>query len=168
MSTSPSSPARTQLEVRQLTPQLTACVRLRIAPDELAAAFPEHLPRIAERVRELGGSIVGAPYARYFHYGWDFVDVEIGAPIAALIPSLPEAVMAERGEVACGELPGGRAAVLVHTGSYQQLGEGWQRLEELMAAGRLVSSACGWEHYVDDPETVPSDKLRTELIHPIT
>lgn len=167
MTSSPSSPARTELEVRQIAPQLTACVRLHVAPDALAAAFSEHLPRIAERVHELGGSIVGPPYARYFRWGWDHVDLEIGAPIAALIPSLPEAVTAERGAVAGGELPGGRAAVLMHTGPYDQLGESWQRLEELMAAGRLVSAACGWEHYIDEPGTVAPEELRTELIHPI-
>ena len=167
MTSSPSSPARTELEVRQLTPQLTACVRLRIAPSELGAAFPEHLPRIAQRVEELGGAVTGPPYARYFHWGWDDVDVEIGAPIAAMIPSLPEAVMAERGEVAGGELPGGRAAVLVHAGPYGELGDSWRELEELMAAGRLVSAGCGWELYVDDPQEVDPGELRTELIHPI-
>lgn len=167
MSTSPPPARQTELEVRELEPRLTACVRLRIAPDELAAAFPAHLPRIAETVREHGGTIAGPPYARYYHWGWDDVDVEIGAPISALIPSLPEAAMAERGEVACGELPGGRAAVVVHIGPYERLGEGWRQLEELMAASQLASAGCGWEHYVDDPETVPAAELHTELVHPV-
>jgi AraC family transcriptional regulator len=167
MTTSPQTSTASELEIRELKPRTTACVRLRITPDELSGAFPTHLPRIAARVQELGGSIAGPPYARYFHWGWDAVEVEIGAPIAAFLPDLPEVVLAERGEVAGSELPGGRAAVLVHQGPYGQLGDSWGRLEELMAEQHLLSAACGWEHYVDDPDEVVPAELRTELVHPI-
>jgi AraC family transcriptional regulator len=167
MTTTQPAEAQAQLEVRDLKRQLTACVRLRIKPDELSDAFPAHLPRIASRVRELGGAIAGPPYARYFHWGWDVVEVEIGAPIAGPIPDLPEVLQAERGDVASSELPAGRAAVLVHQGPYGQLGDSWSLMEELMAREHLLSAACGWEHYVDDPDIVPPQELRTELVHPV-
>jgi len=167
MTTTASTSTVSGLEIRQLKPQMTACVRLRIRPDELPDAFPTHLPRIASRVKELGGAIAGPPYARYFHWGWDAVEVEIGAPIAAFLADLPEVVLAHRGEVAGSELPGGRAAVMVHRGPYRELGGSWSQMEELMAAEHLLSAACGWEHYIDDPDSGPSDEVRTELIHPI-
>lgn len=167
MTTTARTPGRTELEIRELTPQMTACVRLRVAPDELADAFPTHLPRIAARVRELGGAVAGPPYARYFHWGWDGVEVEIGAPIVAFLSDLPEVVLADRGEIAGSELPGGRAAILMHTGPYGELGDSWSRMEELMAERHLLSASCGWEHYLDDPDIVPTEELRTELVHPI-
>lgn len=167
MTTTRPRGAAVQLEVRDLKPQMTACVRTRVCPDRLAAAFPANLRRIAARVQELGATFSGPPYARYFHWGWDGVEVEIGAPIAALIPDLPEVVLANRGDVAGSELPGGRAAVLVHTGPYGELGDSWSRMEQLMAEQHLVSAGCGWEHYLDDPDIVPPAELRTELVHPI-
>ncbi len=167
MGSTASTATDSGLQIRELRPQMTACVRLRIGPEELGGAFPVHLPRIASRVQELGGVIAGPPYARYFHWGWDVVEVEIGAPIASFLPDLPEVVLAERGEVAGSELPSGRAAVMVHQGPYGRLGDSWGRMEELMAERQLLSAACGWEHYIDDPETVPPEELRTELIHPI-
>lgn len=167
MTTTASTSTVSGLEIRQLKPRMTACVRLRIAPGELADAFPTHLPRIAARVSELGGAIAGPAYARYFHWGWDAVEVEIGFPIAAFLADLPEVVLAHRGEVAGSELPGGRAAVMVHRGPYGELGDSWTHMEELMAAEHLLSAACGWEHYIDDPGAVPSNEMRTELVHPI-
>ncbi len=119
MGSTASTQADSDLEIRELKPQMTACVRLRIGPDELSGA------------------------------------------------DLPEVVLAERGEVAGSELPSGRAAVLVHQGPYGRLGDSWGRMEELMAERHLLSAACGWEHYIDDPETVPPEELRTELVHPI-
>jgi effector-binding domain-containing protein len=163
----PVAAEKAALEVRRLEPQITACVRIHVAPDQLAAAFPEHLPRIAQRVHGLGGSIASAPYARYFRFEPGDVDLEIGAPISGIIPSLPEVLLAERGEVSQSLLPGGRAAVLVHVGSYATLGRAWHRMEQLMSEQHLVPVAPGWELYLDDPDATPESELRTELIHPI-
>lgn len=167
MTTTHPTEATERLELRELKRRPTACVRLRIKPDQLPGAFPANLPRIVGRVDELGGAISGPPYARYSYWGRDTVEVEIGYPVAAPLEGLREVIHAERGEVANSELPGGRAAILVHTGPYRQLGDSWSLLEQQMAREHLLSAGSGWEHYLDDPDLVPAEELRTELVHPV-
>ncbi len=155
------------LEIRDASPTLTAAVRVWRPMTTLAEAFGELLPRIAGQVAQLGGTIGGAPYARYHAMHEGSVDIEIGAPVIAAVPGLPGIADIERGEVGASELPGGRVAVMVHTGPYATLGASWQRMEGLLAEGGLVESGPGWEDYVDDPEIVPPDRLRTEIVIPV-
>jgi effector-binding domain-containing protein len=56
---------------------------------------------------------------------------------------------------------------MVHAGPYAGLGQAWGRLESLIREGELASAAPGWESYVDDPQLVPPDRLRTEIVIPI-
>ena len=163
MTTTPAA----EVEIRDLDPHPTVAVRVTRAPQDLASVFPEYLPQIAHRVADLGGEIAGPPYARYHRFDADLVDVEIGAPVAAPVAQLRELGEAEEGEVARSELPGGRAAVLLHSGPYHTIGESWARLSQWIAAAGHRSAAPGWEDYIDDPETVPPAELRTELVHPI-
>ena len=67
-----------------------------------------------------------------------------------------------------GSLPAGRAARLVHHGSYDELGSSWERLARWMRDQRLEPAAFFWEVYVTEPspDMDPAD-LRTELIWPV-
>jgi effector-binding domain-containing protein len=156
-----------EVEIRDLDPKPTVAVRVMRTPQDLAAAFPDYLPQIAHRMADLGGEVAGPPYARYHRFEADRVDVEIGAPVAVPVTQLRELAEAAEGEVARSELPGGRAAVLVHTGPYSRIGESWAQLSQWIAAAGHSSAAPGWEDYIDDPERTPPEELRTELVHPI-
>lgn len=156
-----------EVEIRTIEPCPTVAVRVTRTFADLPAAFPEHLPRIATRVSELGGTLAGSPYARYHGIDGDSVDLEIGAPVAAPVEGLRPIEDAESGEVADSALPGGEVAVLTHTGPYSTVGSAWSRIDGWFEETGRQPAGPGWEDYVDDPAKVPPDRLRTEIVVPL-
>ncbi|HEV2950774.1 MAG TPA: hypothetical protein VGZ51_01620, partial [Actinomycetota bacterium] len=66
-----------EAEIRDLTPQPTAAVRITqpMSEMDLAALFDEHLPNIAHRLADMGAEPAGPPYGRYHSFGPEQVDV---------------------------------------------------------------------------------------------
>lgn len=160
--------ASLEVELRDLAPRPAVCVRLRAPTAELGRLFDDYLPQVAKRISDLGGEPVGAPYGRYHAYGADEVDVEIGMPVQMPVANLEPLDAARPGEIAACELPGGRAAVTVHRGSYDGLSDTYRRLSEWLAASGHAAGDGPWESYVDDPGDM-SDvaDVRTEVIWPL-
>lgn len=66
-------------------------------------------------------------------------------------------------------IPAGRYAVTVHQGPYARLGDSWARLmgEWLPSSGYRLGPGVAFEVYRNTPESVPEDKLETELYIPL-
>jgi effector-binding domain-containing protein len=155
-------------EIRDLGPQPTVCVRVAEPTSRLAELFDQLLPLVAERVADLGGRTAGPPYGRYHAYTQEHVDVEIGIPVVAPVSNLPAAEAAPRGELAASELPGGRAAIVEHRGSYETLNQTYGMLEAWLNEHGEQAGQGPWESYVDDPTEVQDpSQLRTEVIWPL-
>jgi effector-binding domain-containing protein len=155
--------------VVELVPQPTVAARITQPMSELdiGALFDVHLPNVADRVADLGGTPAGPPYARYHEFGPEQVDVEMGLPVAAPVPNLRPLAECEPGEVGTSELPGGAAAVIVHVGSYGALAATYDRLRAWIDAAGRTPGPAPWESYVDDPSEVATDELRTEVVWPL-
>ena len=124
--------------------------------------------KVGRRIADLGGEPTGAPYARYHDYSAERVDVEIGIPVRAPVANLRDVAEAEPGEVAAGQLPGGRVAVTVHRGDYESLNATYGRLDEWIRSQGLTAGAGPWESYIDDPTEVQDvSQLRTEVVWPV-
>jgi effector-binding domain-containing protein len=150
--------------------QPTAAVRVQQEMQELdfGALFGRYLPIIFGRVAELGETSPGPPYGRYYVFGPDHVDLEIGVPVSAPLRSLAPLAKCPPGEIGASELPAGPVGTTVHHGPYDGLGSAMMRLRAwILAAGR-TPGAGQWESYVDDPAQVsdPAD-LTTELYWPL-
>jgi AraC family transcriptional regulator len=65
-------------------------------------------------------------------------------------------------------VPGGQYASTIHQGSYEHLPKAWTDLKtEIAARGLRASSSVSYEVYLNDPSTVPTRELRTELFVPL-
>lgn len=159
-----------EASVVELDPQPTAAVRVRQSMEELdlGALFELQIPRVAQRLGELGAAPAGAPYARYHEFGPELVDVEIGFPLAAPVAQLAPVAVDESAAVGASELPGGEAALAVHRGPYDTLTETYDALPGWIAARGRMQGAGPWECYVDDPGTVAdASQLRTDVYWPL-
>jgi AraC family transcriptional regulator len=85
-------------------------------------------------------------------------DAAMSFPGAAQVP----AGLIER------RVPAGRYASTVHVGSYEHLPKAWAGLKkEIAARGLRASSGVSYEVYLNDPASVPSNGLQTELFVPL-
>jgi effector-binding domain-containing protein len=155
-------------EIRQLTSQPTVCARLTAPSQSLGALFGRILGEVFHALGAAGVAPTGAPYGRYYDYGPESMDVEIGVPVAAAPPGMPAVGELPPGEIGAGMLPGVAAAVAIHVGRYDGLSATYAGLEQWMRSHGHRATGAPWESYVDDPGDMSDmSAVRTEVLWPI-
>jgi AraC family transcriptional regulator len=148
------------IERRDLTAQPLLFVRAKVARSEIAKAIGEGLGKVFPYAMQAGLPIAGSPTARYFTSGPGLLEMQIGVPVGVPPPG--------EGVVQVGELPGGPAAVGIHAGSYDQLGDTYAAMERWMDSNGYRPGGAPWESYVTDPGEFPDvNDWRTEIYWPL-
>jgi effector-binding domain-containing protein len=126
------------------------------------------LPRLFEGAGALGYQIAGAPYGRYYAWGGETADFEIGVVVDRPVDAVPPLREVPAGELGASELPAGPTAVATHWGPYEGLPGTYGRLHDWIHEQGREDSVGPWESYVGDPGSVadPAD-LRTEVCYPL-
>lgn len=94
---------------------------------------------------QLGVPPVAAPFIRYLELGEQF-SIQLGLPVA------DEATL---GDAERDVLPGGRAAIARHVGSYDGLQATGEALHSWVLAQGETPAGTFWESYVTDPAAEP-------------
>jgi hypothetical protein len=138
----------------------------RVRMDEIGAKVDELLP---ELMAVAGPSIAGPVIARWraFDAAAGEIDMELAAPVRTAVSLTGGSIGGSTGRVVASELPGGRAIVKWHVGSYDGLAATWESLREWMEAEGHVCRADPWEEYVSDCSVTPAEELRTRIVWPI-
>ena len=131
------------ISVTSCEPQHAAVMERHVAHDGIGAFLGEAFGRIMGALAAQGLDVVGAPFARYDFSGDGFI-VEAGFPTATSV-----AVSDGIRDIV---LPGGDAAVTIHTGAYQDVASAYKALESWMAAHGYAPAGAPWETYLDGPE----------------
>lgn len=129
-------------------------VRMKDIPQIVGAIFGELMPVVESEVR-----CAGPPFAYYTSWSDDETDMVVGFPIVG------EGVT--KGRIKPFEIPAVRAAVAVHVGPYDKLGESYGKLTEWMKANGHRPAGFMWEEYLNGPDEVPPEKLMTRLVWPL-
>ena len=148
------------VEEIKVAPRHFVGIRREVPTTELAGFFAEVFPKVMQWMGEKGIPPASAPMAV-----WCAMDMETGIADTHAGAFVAQPVEGE-GEITPGITVGGDALKLVHVGGYDKMGQSWGRIyRRAKELGRVPGS--GWEVYVDDPQTVPADELKTEIYLPI-
>ena len=159
----------TNQRIVEIEPQPTIAVRIRKPMSELdmKQLFDTELPRVIEFATSQGQPPTGAPYARYFQFGPEEADIEIGVPVSDYPTDMARAD-AHFEQLGTSELPGGQVARAMHHGAYDTLGQAYDALHEWIHKHDHDEGTGPWECYVDDPTDIADHKdIRTEIFWPI-
>jgi len=155
-------------EIRTIEPRTTIAVRLETTQAQMSAAFDRELPRVGARMAELGAEMAGPPFARYFDFSSDHVDLEIGAPVVAAPAALEPLSGRPDDAIGVSQLPGSEVAMIVHEGSYDSLSATYDRLHGAIEAAGRVAAPGPWEEYLTDPSQEPDPAAwRTLVVWPL-
>jgi effector-binding domain-containing protein len=99
------------------------------------------------------------PTTIYQEWGPGMVTLHVGMLVAAAIPS---------DDIYVETLPAREAAVTIHTGPYDGLGDAHAAVEQYIAEHNLEKAAPAREVYLTDPGEVPDPKdWKTQIIWPV-
>ncbi len=149
-----------EIELRELPVQPTVVIRATASPSKLPALFGESIGALHGYLASLGIQPAGPPFARYFEFREDSIDLEIGLPVPAAVAGL--------GDIEASALPAGRVALTWHIGPYEALPEAYAAIEAWIADHGLASAGPIWEVYWSDPQAEPDPAhWCTQMMQPV-
>ena len=147
-----------RVTVEMVEPRLLAAVRRRVDLGEVGASVWPALDYVGAFLRSAPGLRTDGPNVFLYHHasaGAGQMDVDFGVEVTrSFEPS---------GEVRAVEVPGGRAAVAVHVGSYTKLHDTHQALHRWCEGNQLRIGSHSWEIYGDMVED--EAKLETTIVY---
>jgi effector-binding domain-containing protein len=126
-------------------------------PAEIAGAMGTAFADIMAFLEKSGIAPAGPLMSVYYDYAEDSMAFRAGVFVAE------DDTRAARGEVQADRTPGGEVLHFTHVGPYDTLRDSYAALTGHCAAASLTIGAPTWEVYVDDPDTTPAERLRTEV-----
>lgn len=153
-----------EIETEVLAPVPMLYQRRRVERNALGEVLAEMLPAVFGYTIESGLAPAGHPIVRYLGMSPAYVTIDAGVPLSEQ-PSAPP----DDTGILAGELPGGLAAVTVHRGPYEGLGNAHAALDRWITGSDHDSAGEPWERYLTDPGEVPNaDDWLTKVCWPIT
>ena len=137
----------------------TLVVRTRTPVGRLPEVLGPAWGAVMARARALGAMPSEPPFVGYHNADMEDLDLEIGFTFTAPLEG--------EGEVQASEIPDGPAVATVHVGPYDRIGEAYEALQAWMSQHGHAPSGPSYEHYLDDPDEVAPDELRTRIVWPI-
>jgi DNA gyrase inhibitor GyrI len=154
-------------EIRDEPGRRTAVVHGSTAMDGIPAFMDAAFPELFAAMGAAGIAPGGPPFSRYFAFGPDRVELELGVPLAPMSGG-PERSFDGVGRVQPGELPAGQVAVTWHVGPYDGIAATYAKLLAWVVEQGREPGGAMWEVYWTDPTAEPDPaKWRTEVILPL-
>jgi AraC family transcriptional regulator len=151
---------------RELAAQPVLVVRRKVRRSEIAATIGAELPKVFLLAQKRGIALAGYPITRYLETSLGLVTLETGMRVT--VDKDKWSAAEGEADVVAEVLPGGLAAVTVHSGPYDQLQGAYAALEEWIGANGFRSAGPPWEAYLNDPADHPDPRdWKTEVCWPV-
>lgn len=121
-----------------------AVLRATVAATALPEFFDRAYHAVADALERQGVGVAGPPMGVYHGMPGETVDVAAGFPT--------ERTAVDAGDVTAVTLPGGRAAQVLHTGSYDDLADTYGRLVRWLGERGATPGPLMWESYLTEPQ----------------
>lgn len=133
----------------------------RCAPEEIAGTLGSLFGTVHKWAAERGIELLGPPTTLYTEMGSERITLAAGVAV-------PSGTNGD-GEVLVTVLPAGRAAVTMHVGPYDRLGETHAAVEAFLKEEGLELDGAAREVYITDPgEVEDPEEWQTEVIWPVS
>ena len=139
--------------------QPTLVVRTRTAVERLPQVLGPAWGRVMACAGKAGAAPSDAPFVAYHNLDMQDLDVEIGFAFARALEG--------EGDMQASEIPAGQAAQCVHVGPFDQMAAAYEALQAFVAGRGLHPAGPSYEYYLDDPQEVPLEQLRTRVVMPV-
>jgi effector-binding domain-containing protein len=149
-----------KIELIEQKAQPVLTIRTRTSLAELPKAIGETYGEIMQYLTELGEQPADAPYTAYYNLDMNDLDVEMGFPVAKLLP--------EKGRIKSGEIPHqGKCVSCLYKGSYSQMEQVYGDISKWMDQNNYEPRGVSYEYYYNSPNEVPENELLTKIVIPI-
>ena len=148
-----------QCEVREQPAQPTLTIRTRTSIQDLPQLIGKAYGAIAQYLAQLGQYPAGAPFAAYYNMDMQNLDVELGFPVAKELPG--------KDDIKASRIPGGKFAVVMHTGPYPEVSRAYEALAKWIAEKGYQVTGVAYEVYLNDPMQTKPEDLKTQVMFPL-
>lgn len=150
-----------RIEIRDVSEQVVGSIRGRVAAADLDPWIAGAIHELFARLSEQGVRPAGTPFAMMPvpPNGQEILEVEVALP-AVRKPG-------DRGRVEGRVVPGCRALVTLHRGSYAELTAAYQALAVAMKEQGIEPSGDPREVYLTNPLDSPPEDHETEVFWPV-
>ncbi|MFC1802718.1 GyrI-like domain-containing protein [Thermoproteota archaeon] len=146
-------------EVKELPVIPTLTIRTRTSVQELPKTMHKAYGAIAHYLGEMGEQIESPAYAAYYNMDMQNLDVEIGFPVSDDLPG--------RNDVKPSKIPAGKYVSCVFTGPYSDIEPAYNALTKEIKENGYEVTRIAYELYLNDPDVIPPNELKTEILFPI-
>jgi len=165
----------TDPHVVALEPTTVLALRETVPMGELPAFFDRAFHATMAAAQAQGVRVVGPPVGVYFGMPSDTVDVAAGFPVAGPVEGVGGGGAGAGGGAGGGgvagvgivTLPGGRAAQILHVGTYDAMEQTYGRLMSWMGEQGLRPGGVMWEVYLSEPTPDAPESWQTLIVWPL-
>ncbi len=145
-----------KVEVVETVEQPVLSIKIITSVDKLPMVIGESYHKIGSYLGELGKGPVDVPFVAYFNMDMENLSVEIGFPIAEIVP--------DKDNMKASSIPAGKKAIAIHKGPYEDMTKTYDEIVKWIAKNNLNPTGVVYEHYYNGPDEVPMSELLTRIV----
>lgn len=148
-----------KIELSEEKAQPVMTIRMTTRLELLPQVIGESYLKIMAYLTEHGEQPVFAPVTIYHNLDMQNLDVEMGFPVARLLP--------EKGDIKARELPPGKVVSSIYKGPYSGMEHPYHEMSKWIGDNGYTPVGISYEYYFNSPQEVLESELLTKIVMPV-